>query len=485
MSLRVKCAILLIAFELTIAATLFVTVRVIQNYFQDAARTIADSSRSSNELRRLRRLLRDEHSLLRQLGSFSKSEANLDRIAIDIQSIVENVRSDDALTLLFERDEDRSQAMAVLENLLLQRQKEIQTEKQKKATATAPHANFEGTAHLELDRLLGRWESDVFDRLSATAQQSFAAFYQSVLVLSINMIVGAVLGVVGLLLVRRWVLLPVIELTHAADEFGRGNLDYRANVGAGDELGQLAQSINHMAGDIDRLNRQMVYRERAAAMGELISYIAHNIRNPLAGIRSLSESCHRNADDAATIGKHHSEIIASVERLQRWLREIEHVSRPLEVRPQAASATDIVNAVVEAFRPMAIRKGIDLHANLPPPDADRITVDAAHFEQALAAVVGNAIEASDEGGAVTVSVTKQEQDRIDVISISDTGPGIADDMRSSVFQPAVSSKSEGSGLGLAMARRVAALHGGELSFECPSTGGTIFHFTLPNTNRQD
>ncbi len=485
MSLRLKCAILIIAFELTLAVTLFATVRVIRHYFEDAAQSISNSSQSSVKIRRLRRLLRDEFT---QMQLYPQLEPNPDeraRMMRDIDFVAAEVLADKTLDKLIDTNDSPAASSESLKKLLAQRQLELTTNWKNADGTGDSELPFVGSAHLALDRLLGQWEALVFDHLSATARGSFDAFYRSVLVLSVNMVVGALLGVIGLVLVRRWVLLPVIELTDAADQFGRGHLDHRAQVRTEGELGQLATAFNGMAADIARLNRQMVYRERAAVMGELISYIAHNIRNPLAGIRSLAESCRRTVDADDGLARQHDEIVGSVERLQSWLREVEHVCRPMEMQIQTVEAAQLIEGVVRAFRPMALRREIDLQVTSGDEFSIKLSVDTTHFEQALAAIVGNAIEACDKNGVVTIAVESCPAKRQNVVSVTDSGPGISEALKDKVFQPSISSKRDGSGLGLTMARRVAALHGGELTYECPPEGGTIFKFTLPMMEVQD
>jgi len=479
MSLRLKCAILIIAFELTLAVTLFVTVGVIRQYFEDAAQSISNSSQSSVKIRRLRRLLRDEFTQIQLYPQVETSPDERARMVRDIDYIAAEVLADETLATLIDANDPPVATDKILDKLLAQRQVELTTTRKNADATSDSRPPFVGSAHLELDRLLGQWEALVFDHLSATARGSFDAFYRSVLVLSVNMVVGALLGVIGLVLVRRWVLLPVIELTEAADEIGRGHLDHRARVHTTGELGQLATAFNGMAADIERLNRQMVYRERAAVMGELISYIAHNIRNPLAGIRSLAESCRRTVDGDDALARQHDEIVGSVERLQSWLREVEHVCRPMEMKVQSVDAAQVIGGVVQAFRPMALRREIDLHVSSSNESGVMLSVDPTHFEQALAAIVGNAIEACDKNGVVTIAVESRHAKRQTVVSVKDSGPGISEALKEKVFQPSISSKHDGTGLGLTMARRVAALHGGELTYECPPEGGTIFKFTLP------
>ncbi len=480
MSLRAKCALLLIAFELTLAVTLMLTVRHIRHYFESAADAIATSNRSSAELRRLRQLLRDELNHIYTYGDVPAAAERQRQIADQIQTGLAELKS--ALTDPTRlASDDQQLSFDRLKALIMRRADAIdhfRSASNSNATRKSALDSFDEGPHLALEEFIGRWEAAVFSRMQIAAEGSFAALNRSVLILSINMIVAAILGVLGLVLVRRWVLLPVRELTNAADEFGRGRLDHHADVRTHDELGKLADAMNAMSADLARIGRQMVFRERAAAMGELISYIAHNIRNPLAGIRSLSDSCRRNAPEDSELRGQHDEIVASVERLQRWLREVEHTCRPLDIRPVPVDSAELLNNIVAVFRPMADRRKIQLRRNIAQ-DAATIHVDETQFEQGLAAIVGNAIEATPANGSVTISVEIDADRRHQVVSIADTGPGIPTELRDRVFHPSVSTKREGQGLGLAMARKIAALHAGELTFECPPEGGTIFRFDLP------
>ncbi|MCB9852324.1 MAG: HAMP domain-containing protein [Phycisphaerales bacterium] len=486
MSLRVKCALLLIAFELTLAVTLMLTVRHIRHYFENAAEAIASSNRSNADLRRLRQLLRDELGLVLKFSADPAATDKQRALGEQIDAALADFENTLGRSVQFDADDPKLD-IETLRILLAQRARAVDryiADATKVSGESTSLPTFDQSHHLALDRFIGQWETEVFHRMILTAEGSFAALNQSVMILSINMIVGAVLGVLGLVLVRRWVLVPLSELTNAADEFGRGRLDYRADVRTRDELGKLADSMNMMSADLARLGRQMVFRERAAAMGELISYIAHNIRNPLAGIRSLSESCRRSAPEHSAMHDQHDEIVASVERLQRWLREVEHTCRSIDIRPAPVDTAALVNNLVAVFRPMADRRDVRLETRIAP-DAATIHVDESHFEQALAAIVGNAIEATPAGGSVTIAVECDTERRHQIVAIADTGPGIPREMRDTVFHPSVSTKRDGQGLGLAMARKIAALHAGELTFECPITGGTIFRFDLPLPQEPD
>lgn len=480
MSLRAKCALLLIAFELTLAVTLTLTVRHIRHYFENAADVIASSSRSNLDLISLQRLLRSELQSVEQFGLSAEAETDQRELDQRIQSTLDNLAATTQAQPQVQV-QNRDFNIDALRKLIAERNAAIERHRAETTDTdrTAhPLRKFDRAPYVALDEFLVKWNSAVFDKMQTTAEGSFATLNRSIMILSINMVVAAILGVLGLILVRRWVLSPVSELTQAADEFGRGHLEHHADVRTRDELGKLADAMNAMSADLARLGRQMLFRERAAAMGELISYIAHNIRNPLAGIRSLSDSCRRNAPENSTMREQHDEIVASVERLQRWLREVEHTCRPLDIRPAPVHAETLINNIIAVFRPMADKRDVKLSKHIDA-GAETLHIDEVHFEQALAAIVGNAIEATPAGGSVTIRAEVDPERRHQLISIADTGPGIPAEIRDSVFHPSVSTKREGQGLGLAMSRKIAALHAGELTFECPAQGGTIFRFDIP------
>jgi signal transduction histidine kinase len=106
-------------------------------------------------------------------------------------------------------------------------------------------------------------------------------------------------------------------------------------------------------------------------------------------------------------------------------------------------------------------------------------VDPRHFEQALAAIVGNAVEAAGDHGKVTIGLDSAGSDSQWSLYVADSGPGIPPEIRDRLFEPTFSTKKGGHGLGLALARRVVELHGGQISVECPPPRGTVFRIVMP------
>lgn len=468
MSLRAKCALLLVAFEVTLAATVFFTMRYIGIYFEEAADAFGVSRARIADITRLRGMTRSELSQLMNVLPNASSIKEAERLSHEINAVAARITDTlepESVAEFRARLADRDRAVADFLDRV-------------RTTGKAMPGGIDRTSHLELDSQLGTMESRERGIVDDLVHATFAAHHKSVLILSINMFVGAGLGIFGLVLVRNWVLLPIQELKTATDELGRGNLDHRARVRSKDELGQLAEAVNKMSSDLAQIERRMIQRERLAAMGELISYVAHNIRNPLAGIQGSVDACRRELEAGSPIRGHHDAIVAAIEKIQRWLREIEHTCRPLEVEAEQVPILDMIQNVIAVFRPMAERYSVEIDG--PTANGLRpVLVDRRHFEQALAAVVGNAVEVLKEGGRITIVASQGGDTGHWTLTVADSGPGIDPDIRQRIFEPSFSTKRTGSGLGLTLAKKVVELHGGELTVECPREGGSVFRFNMP------
>jgi signal transduction histidine kinase len=474
MSLRAKCALLVLAFELTLAVTLVLTVRYIGKYFENAAGAFAASSGRLAQVNRLRTLARNELTHLLQFVPHPSDQAACQlctKFAEEFESASASVLAD--------RSGLHGSGFLDLEQPLLNRSRAIAGYRQALRTAGRSAAvQFDPRAHLDLDTRLGRLEAESLQAAQEAVENPYRVQQKAILILSANAVVGAILGVLGMVLIRRWVLRPVQELKLVTDEIGKGNLEHRAPVLAQDELGQLSAAVNKMSSDLARIEKQMVQRERAAAMGELMSHVAHNIRNPLAGIQTSAEATRRQLDEGSPLRAHQDAIIAAIDRFQRWLRELEHTCRPLEVQPVPTDVRMVLEDVVAVFRPMAERRSIVIERRIDD-SVQTVFIDPRHFEQALAAVVGNALEVTPDHGKVVIMTEAEVDPAHWSLSVIDAGPGIPLEIRGKIFEPSFSTKRTGHGLGLALARKVIELHGGQINVECPPEGGSVFRVMMP------
>jgi signal transduction histidine kinase len=285
-------------------------------------------------------------------------------------------------------------------------------------------------------------------------------------VIVITLLTALGVASLGLILMRRWVLRPVTELRTAADRIARGDFAHRVPVQGRDELAQLSSEVNHMAGMISAMQDERVERERLAAIGEMVRRLAHNLRNPLSGIRSLAELSKADLPGDSPVQENQDRIVATVDRFEKWLAEMLTATSPLNIEPEPVPVAPWLRALVEPLRPMGAAKGVELRVDLAaaPPEA---RFDPRHLEHALVGVVTNAIQASPRGAAVTVSaVAKGTQWEI---RVRDRGPGVPPELVERIFRPYFTTKRDGTGIGLAVAKQVVEQHGGRVAVERASS----------------
>jgi signal transduction histidine kinase len=270
------------------------------------------------------------------------------------------------------------------------------------------------------------------------------------IILVLMAVVEFIVVMVLLSLFRRWIIEPIGHISVATEQIAAGNLDYRMQHGRNDELGALAVQVNHMAESLARAQREAQQSARMAAVGEMVSVVAHNIRNPLAGIRATAQACLPEMQAGSQLRTLQQRIIDSVDTLEQWLKQLLHLNRPLQLTVEPTSLDDLVADLKKTFEPTLQRHAVEL---LYKPVRQRliIDVDRQHFVQAMAAIIDNAIEASPAGSEVVLRAEPvADRFRID---ISDSGAGV----------PYFTTKPGGTGIGLSMAKKIIEAHRGELS----------------------
>ncbi|HYE03225.1 MAG TPA: ATP-binding protein [Phycisphaerales bacterium] len=285
---------------------------------------------------------------------------------------------------------------------------------------------------------------------------------------------GAVLaGILAMAFVNRWVLQPVSELRTAAERIGAGDFTHRVRVARGpeDEITELSREVNHMASMVQTMQDERVDRERLAAVGELVRRLAHNLRNPLAGIRGLAELTRDELPPETDLREMQQRIISSVDRFEQWLKDLLNATSPASIERAPEEVGPWLSGLIDSHRPMAQAKRVNLHVDLAkaPPRAE---IDKRHLEHAVAAILSNAIEATPAGGHVTIRATGGEDGKWE-LSISDQGPGVAPEIRDRIFRPYFTTKRDGTGIGLAVAQQVVQGHGGRIEIGAPPANGVL------------
>jgi signal transduction histidine kinase len=231
---------------------------------------------------------------------------------------------------------------------------------------------------------------------------------------------------------------------------------------------------------IRRTQEELVHAERLAAVGELAAAVAHGIRNPLAGIRASAQLAREDAAPGTELAESLDDIVSEADRLEQRIRTILDVTRPLEPkvadRDLAAFLRGFV-AATAARLPARTSIGLDL-----PPTPASARFDAIHLTEVLDTIVVNAVEAMGAaGGAITLGVhdgPDRQGARTLVVTVTDSGPGIDAARIDQVFDLFYTTKPSGTGVGLAVAKRLVERQGGTLAVTSPPGSGAMFAIRL-------
>lgn len=220
--------------------------------------------------------------------------------------------------------------------------------------------------------------------------------------------------------------------------------------------------------------QRLVQQETFAALGELSSAVAHAIRNPLASIRSSAELILELAPAPAQ-SEPARDIVATADRLSAWLRELLGQTQPGAAAGPLA-LPPLVQACLQALARDLARRGIEARVRVPA-DLPPVRADARAVEQVLHSVLANALEASPSGGHIELSA-ECGAGRVR-LRVRDDGPGLSDDQRRRIGEPFFTTKPQGLGVGVALARRLLERQGGALHFDSAPGRGTVVCIELP------
>jgi signal transduction histidine kinase len=315
-------------------------------------------------------------------------------------------------------------------------------------------------------RLAFRFEASIQELRDLAAQLQRRALLWGVLFLLIAPVLAAWAGIA----IGRSVSKPIAKLKEGAERIAAGDLNTRIDIDTQDEFGSLAHQFNTMAASVKEHQRRRLESEKLAGIGRLAAGVAHEINNPLGVIlgyiRVLKKKAQGGlAEDLAVI---ESETLRCKEIVDGLL----DISRPGKPGSAPVDLRDLADDV--AARLSGSEETCDISILVEGQAAT--TGDTLKLRQVIFNLVKNAREAAGPGGSVKVQI--DEHADCAVLSVSDTGPGIGDDVRDRIFEPFFTTKQGGTGLGLAVSRAVARAHGGDIEIDTTASGAR-FVLRLP------
>lgn len=239
-----------------------------------------------------------------------------------------------------------------------------------------------------------------------------------------------------------------------------------------------ARSLELASRTLRATQAQLVERERLAALGSLSAVIAHEVRNSIgvvfnavAMLRKLSTQ----SDDSSTLFKIVEE---EAHRLKRMVADLLNFARPYDLRLAPAQLDELIRGAVSASRMAAHEDETAVKVELVLASQE-IWCDEQLVRQAIVNLVSNALQAPRKQAPVSVRVETQAATSDLRISVRDDGEGVSPDQREKLFTPFFTTRPTGTGLGLALVRRIAEAHGGSVAFQPTPGGGATFVMTLP------
>jgi signal transduction histidine kinase len=269
----------------------------------------------------------------------------------------------------------------------------------------------------------------------------------------------------------------VRELERRTRQIAGGDFSPMPLPGRDDELRDLGRSINEMAEQLARLQETVQRTERLRLLGQVGGGLAHQLRNGLTGAR-LALQLHARECPGGGDGEALAVALRQLTLLEAHLKRFLDLGRTGPLRRERVALRALVDETVALLGPRCKHARIDLLWR-PPAEEGAVVGDAGQIGQLLLNVMGNAIEAAGPGGWVEVALAREPGPApVLVVEVSDSGPGPPPDVAAKLFEPFVTGKPEGVGLGLAVARQVAEAHGGRITWRRDGAA-TRFRIELP------
>jgi len=305
---------------------------------------------------------------------------------------------------------------------------------------------------------------------------------------------------------------PIRALTAGTERLSQGGLGYQIEVRSQDEVGDLARSFNDMSLQLRAANDEIVawtktledrveekrrelknahehvlHVEKMASVGKLAAVVAHEINNPLAGILTYAKLVKKWLDHGPMDQAKTQEAVQCLDLIAGESRRCGDIVKNLltfsRTAPMNVESTDlnfVVDRCVRLVKHQLEISTIELHAELAG-DLPRVQCDAAQIEQVVLALVMNAIDAMPRGGTLSLRTRMAPQRYEEQIEVQDDGTGISPDILPHLFEPFLTTKESGHGvgLGLAVSRSIVERHGGRIDVKSQLGKGTSFTVTLP------
>ncbi len=279
---------------------------------------------------------------------------------------------------------------------------------------------------------------------------------------------------------------PIVNLEEATRRISEGDFSFRVLSRTKDELSFLVGSFNRMISELEGSRKKLLQAEKIAAWQEIAQRLAHEVKNPLTPIKLSAQRILKKykSDPESLEGVLEpavSSIIDEVDSLNRLLVEFREFTRLPNPHSEPVDMRQLIQEVIHIYENLSSRVTFSCRF---VGDQATIKVDRKQMKQVFANLIKNAIQAMPDGGELSVitDLVKKDEKPYLRVQVRDTGNGIDDEIRDSIFDPYFTTKKDGSGLGLSIVDRIVFDHNGTIWFETQKGQGTTFFVDLPMEN---
>ena len=328
---------------------------------------------------------------------------------------------------------------------------------------------------------------DQLDKLAAFYRSELERVDNQLLTIHQRVVIGLIiitadivlLFVILTSLVRRWLLNPMLDVEERLARIAAGDFELQTTPDAGEEASDVSASLNKITAQVKDLSERVSRTEHLAVIGEGCTHTLHSVRNLLSSVRTLAqyEASAKQADPNARAA--FGFITANVNKLEIWIRDVLGTAHPRTAHLVSQQLEPIMRDTLALLEP-AFSEGTITADYQPADNLPTIALDRGLFEQALIAVLHNAIDASPHGAHITITTANEPKDIVSVC-VEDEGAGINQETKKRIFDPFFTTKKDAVGLGLTVARRNIALHHGSIEIESDPNKGTCVRLKVPVT----
>ena len=244
------------------------------------------------------------------------------------------------------------------------------------------------------------------------------------------------------------------------------------------QVDDVANQIRHVVDELQQARQDMVRAERLAAVGELAAGVAHELRNPLTSVKLLIQTSRQKGDESSQDQKRLSIIQYEISRMETTIQALLDFARPPKLRRVAHDLRDTLKRALNLCKGKAAQQAVEVSEELPDVPVV-VDGDPEQLDQVFLNLLLNGIESMESGGELKISMGIEREQGICQVQFVDTGPGIPEPIIDRIFEPFVTGKPRGVGLGLAISNRIIREHSGRLTAANMSQGGAVMTVELP------